>query len=313
MKRTFGIVFTALVEFAFGLLFLAIGASVLFVLAIGSGPGKQAFTLLQICTLSGFYVLLGGGAIATGVGVWQRRQWGRILTLIAAGMLTITGVLASATTALMPIPQGVADARVWTGVRTVMMVVFVGLAILGVSWIFLFTRLKMRDQFVQAAQSRGEAVDASGRPLSIVVLGWFLAVSSLLGVAMQLLLHYPAVLLWMVISGFPAVLVQVVWGIVAFFVGVGLLKTYRWAWNLCIVVIAFGALNGAIFFLMPGRELRIQRMFALMPNSQQMSNSSAQMQMVTSPAFYLIIVLVSLGIPLYFLLSRRKRYMAIAR
>jgi hypothetical protein len=254
--------------------------------------------------------VFGGGAIATAVGVWQRRQWGRILTLVAAGFLAVIGIFSGFFMSLMPMPPNVPEPNIWAGVRMSTVIVFLCMAVLGVSWIVVFTRPKMRHQFAQAAQARGEVVVVSSRPLSILVIGWFFAVSGVLGTCMQLFIHSPSVLFATVMTGVSATLFQVVWGLVAIAMGWGLLKTRKWAWSLAVTVQLFAALNGAVFVALPGRDARIR---LLMKTTRYAHNGDAQIPLTMMPLMQVVTLVLVVGIPLYFLISRRKRYMAVAQ
>src|SRR3954471_15228522 len=106
MKRTVGTVLAGVVEIFFGLFFLLMAISMTWTMAnSGANPAPQIPSFKTFFLIAGaMYGGIGALAIATAIGLFSGRNWARILTLIAGGILLVLGAIAALGVMVVPIP-----------------------------------------------------------------------------------------------------------------------------------------------------------------------------------------------------------------
>jgi hypothetical protein len=176
--------------------------------------------------------------------------------------------------------------------------VYGAFGLLGAVWLYYFNRRATRDAFSGAVPVEG------ARPLSISIIGWWLLIAGLGTMLAAPLLRMPGSIFLWTVTGWEAVAWYVAFGGLNAYVGYGLLRLNPLARTIAIWSLCFGAANGAVFYGFPGREARIA---TLMSHSRFGSYGAAQPQFATM-AFILPVMLISLAVPLWFLVTRKPAF-----
>jgi hypothetical protein len=260
----------------------------------GFTPDTMRYFGYGLCAL---FLALGSLGAATGIGLLQLWRWARYSIITFGAVLALVGLMSALVMLLITLPGP--DASLLLGMR-IGFALFYGLWVaLGIFFIVFFTRKKIVDQFKGGAN----VISAPPlRPVSITVIAWFMITSATV-FPTCLVTHYPALLFGFVLTGVAATVLS--YGILYLVLGIGLLR-YKIAalWG-TVGILALGVLNGLILML-PGPKARY---FELMRSF----SPAGQNPFLESVAFYPFMMgvgIVSVGIPLYFLLTRRNRFEA---
>ncbi len=97
------------------------------------------------------------------------------------------------------------------------------------------------------------------RPLSISIIAWFMLISCLF-VPLNILFHAPAVLFTTILTGWPAVVLLLVFTALNLYIGIALLQMKHAGRLVAMGYFLFGLLNFAVFYLAPGRSARVARL-----------------------------------------------------
>ncbi len=244
--------------------------------------------------------------LATAAGLWRLKPWGRISLLIFSGFLvTLQGM------GLLMLPfipfDGVASAGRSDFLFYVRAFLFVFYAVplaIGIWWLIYFNRARAKALFSPG----GVVPPASPLPVSITVIGWFL-VTSAITFPLVLYWQWPAMLMGMLLTGWSAALVHVFWCALSLYAGVGLLRCKMSGYNATLALFAAGPINALVFWLTPGST---ERMAQFMRTARFPRMNLAAEPVLPSPELSLAVGLLSVAIPVYFLLTRRKKFMAAA-
>ncbi len=294
MKKPFGVTASAVFALLGSLLMAGLFVVVLLVLVLSPGripiaPDARLGMGLGL----GMFGFLGAWGVTTGIGLLRMQNWGRISILVFAALLALTGVFAAPAILLMPAPPTAPPN--YDSVRVGIAVFYGVLGALGVFWLYYFSRRATREAFAGVV-----AADSGGRPLSISIIGWWLLISGVMSVVMSPL-RMPATLLLWIASGWTAAAWCFLFGALYTYVGYGLLRLSAVARLLAIALLGFGAVNGFVFFVLPGREARLATFmskfhFGQMPQSTHF------------PAFMLIPGMIGVVLPLWFLVTRKQAF-----
>jgi hypothetical protein len=278
--------------------------------------------------------------IINGIGLFRLKNWARISTIVFSVLLILMGGFGLLMSLIMPSPStpNYPMASPVMVVQRIFMVAF-NLAHLGIGiwWLVFFTRPKVVRQFRRAplAETVGTSlptiqpmqipaapailVNERRRPVSITVIAWFM----LAGCAFMPLcfvLRLPAVLFTKIVTGWPAVLVYLIYTAMSLCVGIGLLRLKPAARLAGIGYYIFGVVNQAVFCGAPGASARIralidmqQSMFPWMPAWNTLPN----IQIDPEPFIIIGMIgglscsLIMVAIMLYFLITRKKAFQAV--
>ncbi|MEO8180999.1 MAG: hypothetical protein ABI895_19360 [Deltaproteobacteria bacterium] len=218
--------------------------------------------------------------------------------LVFAGVLTFTGLCTPILLLTMRMPPMPAqDPGVLGPVKTAMTVFYLFLAAIGVWWLVFFNLPAVKAQFAQGEPTAG----ASARPTSITCIAWLLIISSL-SFPFVLLLHFPAMMFGRLVSGWIATLWYLAFAGLGLYIGRGLLRLdprCRW---LAIGFLAFGALNTAPFYLLPGSAERMAELVQRLPVGFR---PPANQPIPTfNPWVLVVFMAVCVAVQLYFLVTR---------
>jgi hypothetical protein len=306
MKRTVGMVLVGICEICFGLFFLMMALLMVW-MTIGKTPlppNSAVPPKALFAVVGGMYGVFGSIAIATAIGVFMARNWARILTLVAGGMLSIFGAIGCFVMLIIPLPQTpnvTEQAMHW--MRGLMAGFWLAIVLIGVWWLILFTRPRIVSVF---KTSTGATASESSRPLSITIIGGVFLFSAIVGFGLQLVFHTPFVLFGHIIQGTTGVLINLGLAVAYGIFGVGLLRLDRRAYFGSLGVIGYGAMNALFMTLLPDRIERMQAILRANPGYDP--NQFAGMSWMFSPWYSIFMCLVVLGIPAYFLITRRAAF-----
>jgi hypothetical protein len=252
-----------------------------------------------------FFLALGALGAASGVGLLRLWRWARYSVITFGGSLIVFGVMSVLFVLLIPLPGLEKDARIMTEVRAGLSFFYSLWIVVGLWFVLLFTRKKIAEQFRNA----NSVSIPSLRPVSITVIAWFMLFGSL-SIPLCILMHYPAVLLGLIFTGTGASAVYIGYALIYLAIGIGLLRFKPVALWASVVFFAIGALN-ALILMLPGPKARyLQVMSRFAPSATGGPNP-----LLSSGAFFpfvMIVGAITVGIPLYFLLTRRKRFFEAA-
>ena len=292
---------------------VGVGASAIFVL-LGSLLMLVFFVLLSLTLLISpgqrpmppetklgmvagltMFGLLGAWGTTTAIGLFRLRNWARVSILVFAGLLAFIGVVTGPVILLIPPPATVPPN--YGIVRIVIAAIYGALGVLGIFWLYYFSRRGTREAFGGTL-----AVEGGGRPLSISIIGWWLLVTGVVGVLVSPLRMPANIFIW-IVTGWMAAAWYIAFGAMWSYVGYGLLRLNPVARKIAVAGLCFGAANSIVFFLSPGRDER----FAMFMSR---FHFAAQAPLPAHfPAVTLIPAAIGLGLPLWFLIRRRDAFL----
>jgi hypothetical protein len=195
------------------------------------------------------FAVLAVVGIWTGIGLYRLRPWARIAILVIAGIMCVTGLLALAVFAVVPIPIADVDEGTLRIARRVILATYGLSAVIGAWWLVQFNVPATKGAF-----TANEPVDPSRLPLSIAIIGWFNVVGGVLTV-LAALFRPPAFLFGATFTGWAAALFYLFVGGVSIYLGRGVLRLDERARILTIAWFGFTTLHMAFIALSPiGRE-----------------------------------------------------------
>jgi hypothetical protein len=318
MQRSPGVTASAIIailgSLSFGVLgiFMVLGAMIL-----ARTPGVPALqapypSSLPIATILGIEVAitfaLAVFGIVSAIGLLRLKNWARVSFLVFGVVLAFgagSGLLGSimGLVAMPPMPPPNPDVPpgFMTGAFLSMAFVALMLGALAAWWLVYFSRRTIKVQFM------GEAAAALPRrgPLSITIIGWLLVVGSGWLVPFALIFpRYPAMMLGMIVEGWPSRAFYFLFGTFSLVSGIGLLKWRRWAHSMALGLYAFGIINVALAFVtgaLPRMQEMIQALLPPTPYSNFQATVSLRFGMIAGLAFSVVM--------LWFLISRRRAFL----
>jgi hypothetical protein len=203
----------------------------------------------------------------TAVGLFRMRDWARTSILVFAGIMATLSLLSLVLVMVIPLPPtpgATPNAPSASTMRSVMAAFYGGPLVIGVWWLVLFNKKSIKQAFTAA----GAPGEASRRPLSVSIIGWW----NVVGGAICLIpatMSMPAFIAGVILTGWSATLAYVFFAAVGLYLGWGLLKLDERARVLMIAWLALSAVHVAYVALVPGprdrmrefeRSLRIEGM-----------------------------------------------------
>lgn len=313
MSRPATVVVTTVLLTLGGLLCAAMAALMVLSFAIAPPPetpaaqANPALMRFAMFFVVAFFGLIGLWQLGTAFGVWKLKPWGRVSLVVFAGLMVTFQAIGMLTVFFLPMPTDVAGAADFMMAVRVFLFAFYALPVaIGIWWLVYFTRPSVKALF----SPDGVVPPESPRPLSIVIMGWLLATTALLW-PLAVYWQTPAILLWKVFTGWSAVLINTFWCAVTLYAGVGLLRWRMNAYYTAIALYAIGGVNTLIFWLLPGAAERAREMFSAMPFLGV--DSAAADPAIPSLALSALMGFASIGVPLYFLLTRKAKFIAMSK
>jgi len=335
MKRSIGVTVIAVLSLLGSALMFLMGVGVTLVVLLvplpqtKEFPGSPAFFKSMMLMSAFMYILPAVWGIVTGIGLFRLREWARISMIVFSVILTLVSGCMVLGSLLFFIPSAVnqtADPAVLAGVRWFMVGFSLLVVGIGIWWLVFFTRTRVKQQFValgatpppQVFQSEpglpvgGVPSPITGRPLSITIIAWFLLVGCLF-IPLCLVLHSPAMLFTKLLTGWGATLYFLTLGALQLYIGIGLLRLNPASRSIAVGYYGFVFINMAVFYLAPGAHSRMvdlmQRSQALFPWGEVgQQESSLPFDPTVLMPLWAGIGLITLLIPLYFLVTRKKAF-----
>jgi len=200
-----------------------------------------------------------------------------------------------------PIPNVTEEAMHW--MRGLMAGFWLSVALVGVWWLILFSRPRIVALFKTEADA---ASSEPARPLSIMILGGLFIFGATVGFGFQLAIHTPFVIFGQMVQGTPGNLLNLMLAIVYGILGAGLLRLDRRAYFGTLGLFAYGVVNALFMSLLPNRLERMQALLRTNPGYDP--KQFAGMSWMFSPWYTAIMCVIFLGIPAYFLITRRTAF-----
>jgi hypothetical protein len=329
MKRSIGVTVSAVVSLLGSLLLFGLGVLVIVAMLVARpsnaeqiGRMPQSFLIAMFLIV---YLAPAVWGIATSIGLFRLKPWARISMLIFSALLAGMGCLSGLATALIHFPtppNANLDPGFATGLRIGLTGFWMLLAAVAVWWLALFTRSGVKAQFVSSpvlgvagdplqVGSSSTTVPGSNRPLSITVIAWFLIVGCAF-LVISVMLQTPAALFTMILSGWKAGLLYVLFACVSLTVAIGLFRLKPWARAAAIFYLGFGMMNALVFYFAPGASGRfaalIDRQRALFPWLEPMPSQSWPPNPTGMVVFGGIIGVIATATPIYFLMIYKRAF-----
>jgi predicted anti-sigma-YlaC factor YlaD len=255
-------------------------------------------------------MILGWSAwnIATGVGLLKLRNWARVSILIVAGLMAFFGTISLIVVGFIPIPEvsgSEPDVRVF--VRVLATLIYGIPVLIGVWWLILFNRKRVREEFAGSApQELSPGVPAPSRRglLGVTIVGWFLIVPSILAllfVPFSMRLGLPTFVFGRIVHGIMAAS-AILAGSCALQLaaGIGLVRRKTWSYPLAIALQLFWLTSGFFTFLSPGFQSAMQETTEKFGNFPPETGFSDSMRFGMKAAWIgLLVPLLILGVLIY--------------
>jgi uncharacterized membrane protein (DUF2068 family) len=273
MKRSTGVTVSAILVFLGSGLTLVFGALMAFAIVfMPRTPAQPPFVRYALAFMIVLYMAFAIWGIASGVGLLLLKRWARISMIVFSCILLFFTVPALVIVPFLPMPRPPDSAGDIVLAMKIGMSVFYGIfAAIGGGWLYFFNRKSVKEQFSRPAEvvdSTAPAFPRVKRPLSISIIGWLLAATSVLALPTPLL-GFPMLFMGFLVTGWKVTLFMLTWCIVQGIAGVGLLRLRSWGRTLSICLFSFGLLNVAAMAVRPGAITRLEQMNADMQARMQ--------------------------------------------
>jgi hypothetical protein len=337
MKRSAGVTVIAILSLVGSGLTFAMGmltAAVLFFMpdrGIVHNPASPVPVKMMMLGASLVYFLPGIWGMATGIGLWQLREWARVSIIIFSALLIVMSAFGGVGAFVMPLPSGPnSSPSVMMAMRMTMGGFGAVMCGIGVWWVVFFNREKVRLQFEQFSPvpAIGGYVQTypsdqttpvvtnrplvAKRPLSITIIAWLLLIGGLF-TPLNLVLRLPAILFTRLLTGWPAALYFVCFAGAQLGIGIGLLRLKPWARTAGIAYYFFTLFSSMAFYLAPGRQARLGALIAVERTAfswMRTAQEQSQFQVNADPLLLMWVVtaVIFLLIPIYFLITRKAAF-----
>ena len=281
-------------------------------------PDSPALPRALFFATSLVYLVPGVWGTLSGIGLFRLKKWARVSTIVFSVWLIVLGGFGCAMSLVIPMPSlptQAATPAVMTALRTILTSLFLAQVGLGIWWLVLLTRAKVKQQFARlddpmsgSPRPPEVAPPASTRPLSVTILAWFM----LWGVVVMgslVWMRAPAVLFTAVLTGWSATSYSTAAAALQMVVAIGLLRRRRAAHAIGIGYVLFVLANSSVFYFAPGRQARMRAMMEIVQAQlssmwpalphQQIADSTPLL------AFSAVAGCLLLGVELYILISRK--------
>lgn len=302
MKRPAGVIVSIVLLALGGVLCLIYAASILSIIddlpLLTAQPAlMRAAALLAV----GLLVLSFLWQLATVVGLWLLKPWGRVSVLVFSGLLVSFLLLSLLLLLLSPFSQRAigSEEQVAIVVEPGITAAFYGVPItIGVCWLIYFTRPTVKALFTSAKQTE----QAPARPLSIIVMAWAMVLTAALW-PFAVYWQWASFFLWMVLTGWSGVIANTMWCAASAYAGIKLLRWTRHGYVVSMWLFGIATATVILFWIMPGAQAR----------SLIIENTHAfpEIEMFTTGAwFWLIFAILLLGlvVPAGYLYAHRSEF-----
>jgi hypothetical protein len=223
--------------------------------------------------------------VATGVGILRLKNWARISALAWAALSAGLCSFAVLFSLVVPPPTPSGERTISMFAVRLIVIVFYSIPIaVGIWWLILFNRPRVRAEFSGTASIAQTPIDAGvvpavsaavpRCPLPIDIIAAFLALSFLSAFIMPLLhMPVPVILFGHRLHGSLATGAFVLTTMLMLVAAVGLWKLKLWSYPLVVAQQSFWLLSGLVTYLSPSFEENMREVFdeMQMPNSDYAS------------------------------------------
>jgi hypothetical protein len=309
MKRPVGVLISGVLEIAGGVLCLLVGGLQFLAYrqqealrATMEFPAEMSLPAWTKYLPVVIFGSMGIWSLLSGVGVLWLLRWARISTLVLASLLATMGAMGIPMLFVMEAMRPAEmDEAVWQTMRATMISFYVILGAVGVWWLVYFNRPKVKAAF-HAAPADASKPEC---PTSITLIAWFL-LSAVLFFPLAIWWRPPANLFGVTFTGPAATAWNMLLMAVFAYCGWGLLKLRPVVWKHTMALAIFLLANGSIFLLVPGAYGKYQQ--ALLASVPRLPEQPAPA--ISDPWAAVLFLILSLCVPMWFLWTRRERYLA---
>ena len=223
--------------------------------------------------------------VATGVGILRLKNWARISALVWAGLSASLCSFILLFSMIIPLPAPNGPQPISTTALRLFMMLFYSIPVaVGIWWLILFKRARVRGEFSATAPPEQMPITAGivpplspatpRCPLPIAIVAGFLFFSFLSAFLMPLLhLPVPVILFGHRLHGSLATGAFVLTTMLMLVAAVGLWKLKLWSYPLIVGLQSFWLLSGLVTTLSPNFEPTMREVFEemQMPNSDYAS------------------------------------------
>ena len=301
-QRSLGVTLSAITSIAGSALVALSAAAMLMGTIVQQPQPNQPFPVKAVgYILCLFFAGLSAWGITTAVGLFRLRHWSRISILLFSGLLVVTGPLSAIAVGLTPLPNMPTASSGLIGiVRGVIISFYALIGLLGACWLFYFTRPGVRLQFGAEGAQRDRR-----RPLSVSIIACFFLAGALFGLLGAVLFPVPQSVLGLVLRGWPARLLTVVYATLSLWIGLGLLRLNPLSRAVAIAYAAFASLNSVIFVALPDFQERMRAFQDTMPAAFHRPSTEYPSALMRSSMIAGALVCL---IPIWFLVARRAAF-----
>lgn len=312
-NRPAGVNFTAVVQILGSVLALLMSLLFLFLPMIeGSRAAKPSLSpglLYGEAAVFGIFAVLG---LLTAIGLFRMRSWARYSTLVFSPMPILMGLSLAAVFIIIPMLPGRAEDLRAPGVKVVeavMVMLGLGIAALGVFWLYYFNRATTKLAFANAAgntrSNSGIRIDGRNVPTSIALIA-ALALFSAVGSLPSLFFSSPALIFGLQVRGLAAKAAYVLLILLQLYAGIALLQLRAAGRVLAIALHSLWLVNSAVVAFAPTATIS-----KLLADAVRTSNTPTAAMLDTGNPFVLMLMrgagffgMAMSVIILYFLLTR---------
>lgn len=287
MKRSAGVTIVASILLTFsalGLLFTIVGLIAMLWASIAEPRNDFSRPILAILFLGlAFCLFVYGLGVFTGIGLWRLKNWARITTIVLAVLMILQSLIFFLDVLLFSVIPPPTEMNASPHFRVFMRVEMAGIGLLflgvGVWWIVLFTRRRVRAQFQSVPSSIAVEIEQpaedmvpvpapkAGRVPVVVLVVAVLLLAATPSLLFALFLPFPAPLMGKILYGVAGKLVYVAIGLIDLTLGIGLLRLKRWSLPATIAFYIFSILNSLFMFFPSARDAYLTALSRLLPFS----------------------------------------------
>jgi hypothetical protein len=251
-------------------------------------------TSLLFCGILMLALCIGG--VITAVGLFRLRLWARVSILVFSGMVAAIFAFSAGMMLIAPLPEPANAGALTVAVRAGIACFYGLFALLGVSWLYFFSRKNVKAQFAPAKSSR---------PLCISIIAGFFLFSGT-GQLIFGFLPFPANLFGHMVGGALGHLLYVTYGGIALGLGAGLLGLKPLARVIAVGYCAFCVISGLLFVVLPGYAQRLQVSLAVLPAEIRSVQPS---EYARTEVVWILVGILICAVPIWFLVTRREAFL----
>ncbi len=246
--------------------------------------------------------------VLTAVGLFRMRRWARISILVIGALLVIFCGLSLVM--LLAIPQFMPEFESTRGmgmVMGIMATIYLIPIAFGIWWLIYFNREAVRAAFLQGFVPD----EGPRRPLSIAIIAWH-AIAFGLMTAPGVLTQFPAVIFGILLTGWAAKSIYLLFGVALLAIGIGLLKLKPWGHTAAVWFCIFVMVHSVVIAFLPDKSARFAEMMKYYPPEFRADTKA----LAFADSFLWlgeVFAWVTFGTVLWYLFTRKKAFLEAER